>query len=234
MELEKIFLVLPIVTAFLLAYGIFCGTPALAAPTGASVTVGEQETAPESTAGTVTTEGGNVTAVNVSAYQVTGKWAGFWGTVSGDIRLADSTGNVFYKWTISDPTGGVVYACTGTVSDWSSSNIQPLYASDGYLPAFMLEGTDSFNNTFTQQGTFDSPSLSISQVNYTYTYQGGNPGSDFATYALRTSDGSVLIWAGKIKAGASTFNGNTGDYQILAGVTSESTPTTFYFYLELP
>ena len=56
-----------------------------AAPTGASVTVGTQERAPSPSPETVTTEGGNVTPVNLSAYQVTTKWAGFWGNVSGDI-----------------------------------------------------------------------------------------------------------------------------------------------------
>ncbi len=231
MELEKIFLALPIVATFLLAYGILYEPITLAAPTNASVQVGTQERAPSQTAGSLQTEGGNVTEVNVSAYQVTTKWAGFYGTVSGDIRLADAANHIFYQWTVNDPTGGVVYATTGVITDWSSSNIAPLYASDGYLPSFLITGTDSFNNTFTQREDFSSPSLTISAVNYTVT----NPtSSSFKTYALRTSDGSILIWAGKINAGQTTFNGKSGDYQILAGVTDQSAPTTFYFYLELP
>jgi len=207
---------------------------ALAAPTGASVSAGAQETAPAQNPGTVSTQGGNVTAVNISAYQVTGKWAGFWGNVSGDIRLADASGNIFYRWTISNPTGGVVYACNGTVSSWTSTNIAPLYASDTLLPSFLISGTDSFNYTFTSQETFTSPSLSIANANYTYTYSNSNPGTTFKTYALKAAAEKVLIWAGKIAAGGTTFKGTVGDYQILAGVTSQTSPTTFYFYLELP
>jgi len=206
-----------------------------AAPTGASVEAGSQERGQEGSAGTVTTEGGNITRVNISAYIITGKWAGFWGNVSGDIRLADSSGNVFYKWTISDATGGVVYACTNTVSDWSSTNIVPLYATDTALPSSLKEGSDSFNFTFTQQETFTSPTLTINNVNYTTTYQNSNPGSDFKTYALKSNNNNALIWAGKIKEDTSSFKGSTvtADYQILAGITSTPT-TTFYFYLELP
>ena len=227
METEKIFLVLTIAATLLM----LSGAATLAAPTNASVQVGTQERAPSQPAGNLQTEGGNVTEVNVSAYQVTTKWAGFYGTVSGDIRLADAANHIFYQWTVNDPTGGVVYATTGVITNWDSSNIAPLYASDGYLPTFLISGTDSFNNTFTQREEFSSPSLTISNVNYTVT----NPtASSFKTYALRTSDGSVLIWAGKINAGQTTFNGKSGDYQILAGVMDQSNPTTYYFYLELP
>jgi len=217
--------------ALMLALSIVKG-----APTGASVQEGEQETGQEGSPGSVETEGGNITRVNLTAYQITGKWAGFWGNVSGDIRLADSSGNIFYKWTISDATGGVVYACNGTVSDWSSSNIQPLYSTDSLLPDFLKEGTDSFNLTFTSQETFTSPSLTINNVNYTTTYQNNAPGSDFKTYALKTASGNVLIWAGKVKEDQTSFKGDTvtADYQVLAGVTSTSGTTTFYFYLELP
>jgi hypothetical protein len=206
------------------------------APTGASVQAGQQERGSEGSAGNVPTEGGNITRVNLTAYQITGKWAGFWGNVSGDIRLADSSGNIFYKWTISDATGGVVYACNGTVSDWSSTNIQPIYSTDPLLPSFLKEGTDSFNLTFTSQETFTSPSLSIPNTNYTTTYQNNAPGSDFKTYALKTASGDVLIWAGKVKENMGSFKGSTvtADYQILAGVTSTTGTTTFYFYLELP
>jgi len=233
MENKKFFFAI-IATTFLVILLNFT-VPSFAAPTAASVTVGSQETAPTQAAGTVITEGGNITPVNISAYQVTGKWAGFWGNVSGDIRLADSSNNIFYKWTINDPTGGVVYACNGTVSDWSAANLAPLYASDGYLPSFLIQGTDAFNSTFTQQETFISPSLTINAVNYTYTYQGGSLGTDFKTYALRTTAGDVLIWAGKVKASSTSFKNTVADYQILAGVNAQPpATTTFYFYLELP
>ena len=207
---------------------------AIAAPTAANVQAGTPEAySPSTTPGQVSIYGGNVTQVNVSSVQVTDKWVGFWGEVSGSIVLADSAGNYFYEWTISDPTGGVVYACNNTVNDWST--LSALYASSGYLPSFLLEGTDSFNNTFTAQETFTSPSISIASVNYTTTWQGGSKGTTFKTYALYADNGATLVWAGNVVADQTSFKGTpTADYQILAGVNARGAQQTFYFYLELP
>lgn len=205
----------------------------MAAPVGASVSAGTQERyepSPES----LTTQGGNVTEVNVTGYSITSKWAGFWGNVSGGIKIADSSNNVFYEWTVSDPTGGVVYVCSDAVSDWSSSNIQPVYADDSLLPQFLREGSDAFNFTFINQETFTSPSLSIANTNYTTTWQAGSQGTDFKTYALKSVSDSVLIWAGKIKVGETFKGGAYAHYQVLAGVMSTDSTTTFKFYLELP
>lgn len=209
----------------------------IAAPTGASVTpIGNQERGQEqSSPGQVTTQGGNITTVNLSAYQITGKWAGFYGNISGDIRLADSSGNIFYRWTVSDPTGSVVYVCSGTVNDWTTTNIQPLYSTDSLLPSFLKSGVDSFNVTFTLQEQFTSASLTINNVNYTYTYSNNNPGTTFKTYALKANNENVLIWAGKAVQGGTSFKGTVVDYQVLAGVPQQYPNTvTFYFYLELP
>lgn len=209
---------------------------ALAAPSAADITAGTAESytyTPTTT--TTSVNGGEVQEVNVSGSVVTSKWVGFYGQVSGSILLGDSSGNVFYQWTVSDPTGAVVYAANGSVSTWDTTNIQPLYASDaGWLPSFMLSGADSFNTTFVNQETFTSNSLTINSVNYTTTWQGGSQGTDFKTYALKAVNDNAIIWAGKAVADKTAFNGNTADYQILAGVNSLSGTTTYYFYLELP
>ncbi len=205
----------------------------VAAPTEANVTAGTPEAynwAPTVTSTTII--GGNVSQVNVTSVQVTDKWVGFYGEVSGSIVLGDSTGNTFYQWTISDPTGGVVYATNNTVSDWST--LSPLYADSGYLPDFLISGTDSFNNTFVDQEDFVSPTITVNSVNYTTTWQGGSKGIDFKTYAMYADSGATLVWAGKVKADSTSFNSNTADYQILAGVNQIGAEQTFYFYLELP
>ncbi len=213
---------------------------AFSVPANATVSAGTSERYPEATTpGTVTAQAGNVTQVNVSSVQVTGKWVGFWGEVSGQIVLGDSSGNIFYQWTISDPTGAVVYVCNDTVSDWST--LQPLYANSSVLPDFLITGTDSFNNTFKYQETFTSPSMTINNVNYTLTWQNGAEGSDFKTYALYANESAttgkiILVWAGLVNANKPSFKGGTitADYQVLAGVNTEGGQQTFYFYLELP
>lgn len=223
-----------------LTLGILLIAPlALSAPTGASVTqVGAQERY-QPTEETVVTEGGNITSLNVTGEVVTSKWAGFWGNVSGAKVLADSSGNYFYKWTISDLTGALVYATTGAVSDWSCTNIVPLYANDTLFGTytFLIEGSDSFNYTFTSQESVSIPLTCPAQnFNYTTTWQAGAQGTAFKTYAAKASTEGVFVWVAGVNPAQTSFKGGTvtADYQLLAGVTSETGTTTFYFYLELP
>ncbi len=227
---EKLFGLLAFVLGALLVASI-----AAAAPAGASVVNGTASSLPESTASSLNISGGQVQEVNVSGYTITNKWAGFFGQVSGDIRLGDSAGNIFYQWTVNDPTGAVVYAVTnGTVSDWSDTNIAPLYGSDTILPSFLTSGADSFNNTFTSQETFTSNSLTINNVNYTTTWESGTQGSNFKTYALKASTEGLMVWAAKAVSDTTGFNGNAVDYQVLVGLTSQTQQVPVYFYLELP
>ncbi|MEM5861330.1 MAG: hypothetical protein QXJ20_02960, partial [Candidatus Aenigmatarchaeota archaeon] len=104
-------------------------------------------------------------------------------------------------------TDSVIYVCNGTVSTWTTANIAPLYADDELLPSFLKTGVDSFSATFTSQETFTSASLTINNVNYTYTYSNSQPGSTFKTYALKATNENVMIWAGKaVRAGTSFKN----------------------------
>ncbi len=205
---------------------------AAAAPTTAEVEAGTAESYSWTpSTNTTTIQGGEVKQVNVSVTQVTDKWVGFWGEVSGSMVLADASGHYFYQWTIDNPTGSVVYACNDTVSNWNT--LAALYADSGYLPEHLLTGHDAFNFTFTQQEDFTRPNeQTIPAVNYTVT----NPtDSNFKTYALYADSGKVLVWAGLVNADQTSFKGGsiTADYQILAGVDQTGASETFYFYLEL-
>lgn len=209
---------------------------AAAAPTGATLQTGTASSMSTASATSASIQGGQVQEVNVSGYTVTGKWAGFFGQVSGDVRLGDSSGNIFYKWTVNNPTGSVVYAVTnGTVSDWTGTNIVPLYGNDAILPSFLTTGADSFNNTFTQQETFTSSSLNINNVNYTTTWESGSQGSNFKTYALKASSEGLMVWAAKAVSDTTGYDGTTSvDYQVLVGLTNETSSVPVYFYMELP
>lgn len=206
---------------------------AYGAPGGADVSDGAQERANETTSGQVTTEGGNVTQVNITGTSLTGRWAGFYGEVSGGLYLGDSTGDAFYRWTVSDFTGAVVYASNGTISDWSSGNIKALDAQ--YLPSYVTgSATDNYTNTFNFSGSFNSSSLDIASVAYTQTWQNGAQTATFQTYALSTNDNSTLIWAAIVDPDSTSFQGgtNTTDYQLLA--PADGGTETYNFYMELP
>lgn len=202
----------------------------LAAPSGATTTVGASETATGTSVTTVNADGGNVTYVDVDSTVITSRWAGFYGNVTGSLLLGDASANTFYQWTVADVTGAVVYAANGSVTDWTGGNIGPL--ANANAPTWVAgSSTDNFTNTFNTTGTFTSSSPSIGSVPVATTLNGSGVAGDLDTYALWSTADSVNIWAGAVVDDANGFNNETVDYQILLPA---QTGTTYSFYLELP
>ncbi|RME31953.1 hypothetical protein D6789_01080 [Candidatus Woesearchaeota archaeon] len=223
-----------VVVTFMFVIGILFASLAFAGPTGGSTTTGAQDRGVNSSVTTLTTEGGNVTEVNVTGTQITTKWAGFYGQVSGSLQITDASSNVFYSWSVANVSGSVVYATNGTVNDWSNANINAMNYSNAPTHIGNVSATDNFTNTFNFSGTFSSASITQATA-YTETYVSGSQTHDFKTYALVSSSDKVAIWAAVARDDDTSFQGglNTVDYQLLAG-TLDGTNTQFSFYLELP
>ncbi len=219
---------------FLMAIiSLFAINLAVAQPTGGNITQGLSERGIGSGSESVGIESGNVTNVNVTSIAITTRWAGFFGQVSGEIFLGDSSGNKFFEWTVSNVTGAVVFATNTTVSDWTNSNI--VAANNSVLPPYLkTSASDNYNNTFNATDTFSSLSITESNTSYTETFQNGTRGT-LRTYALHSTADDALIFAGIAQDNAESFktNGTTStktDYQLLLPAQSI---TTYNFYLEL-
>jgi len=178
--------------------------------------------------------GGNITAVNISGSSITDRWTGFYGNISGIVRLADAAGNKFYQWTINVITGAIVYASNGTVSNWST--LAPARFVD--MPSYLIQtAADNYSNTFFQNETFTTNLQSIPNTFYTLTLNSSVQNSTFKTYAFTADvnatadDNSTIIFAGKAVQQSNAFNNAAADFQIIAPARSA---TTYYFYLELP
>lgn len=202
-----------------------------AAPSGGDATAGTSETGTSTSTTTVNIDGGNVTYVDVNSDVVTSRWAGFFGNVSGSLFLSDASANNFYQWSISSMTGAVVYAASGTVSDWAAgSSIVPLNNSNA--PAY-VNGvyTDNFTQTYAANEAFTSSTYNIAATPYATTYNSSGVAGNLKTYALYSITDAETIWAGKVVDDADGFDGTTVDYQILLPA---QTGTTYSFYMELP
>lgn len=202
---------------------------AFAAPAAGNVTEqGSQSSYAGISSESVTTEGGNVTEVNVTGYASTARWAGFYGSIDGGIRLGDSGNNIFYEWTVSNFDGSVVYAANTTVSDWSDAAISA--AGVGDMPSYLTTGaSDNYTNTFDTTEGFASASITEGSTPYITTLETGT--GTFKTYSLKNTAGT-LIWAGLADQNELGFDGTTVDYQLL--VPADSSGVTYNFYLELP
>jgi hypothetical protein len=196
------------------------------APGGAATDVLGSDRGTGTASGTANLTGGNVTQVNISGTQITGRWGGFYGEIEGGLQLSDSGSNLFYEWTVSDYTGSVVFAATGTVSNWTAVAAGAVGDQPAYL---QVVAADNFTNTFASTEAFNSSSLNIPDVPFVETFDSTNS-SAWKTYAL-SADGENL-YAALAVDGGDGFDGSAIDYQLLA--PADSGLTSYSFYLELP
>ena len=196
------------------------------APSGAETVVGDTVRGEGTDSETADLVGGNITEVNVSGIQNTGRWGGFFGNIEGGLQLGDTGQGLFYEWTVSDYTGAFVYVANESITNWG---LVAAEASD--MPSFLLDAAaDNWTNTFDATLAFESASISeIPDVPIAQTLDGdGTPA--FTTFSL-ASDGTP-VWAGQAVNAGTGFDNSTVDYQILA--PAGATPVPYQFYLELP
>lgn len=91
----------------------------IAQPSGASVTEGTPERAPEDAAGSASAYAGNITSLAINGFTNTRAWQGYYGNVTGTIQLADGSDNVFYNWSSFNPEGEVLASTNQTIT-WTS------------------------------------------------------------------------------------------------------------------
>lgn len=211
---------------FLFSLGAFF---VLAAPQGAQITNLSSERGTGSTATTSYGVQGNLTGVNLTAQQITQRWAGFFGKISANVQLADSANNLFFLWSVTNVTNLVIYAANGSVSDFTQVTTGNQSTSPPYLST---DVSDNFNRTFSQSAAFVTPTVSVASAPYTTTWQAGSQGS-LRTYALAVPSSGVNIWAGVAIHNTSSFRpGQPTDFQILA--PADANGVTYTFYFELP
>ncbi|MFH1801965.1 MAG: hypothetical protein ABH864_00775 [archaeon] len=114
-NLAALFLVVALVAGFL-----FFASDALAVQPNGVSSISEQrsETAPADTASNDSAIAGNITEMVITAYSTTQSWQGYVGNISGAIRLADTSGDVLYNWSLANPSGEI-YASTNSTITWT-------------------------------------------------------------------------------------------------------------------
>ena len=206
--------------------GLLLAPIAIANPTGAETSVGAAVNGSGTDSETATIAGGEIREVNITGTSITGKWAGFWGTISGGIILSDDASNNFFEWTVTDVTDAYVFAALGGTTDFTG--MAALTSIPGFVDG---SASDDFVNTFNQSLSFQTESISIASVPATYTLQ-DTSSEQLPTFALQ--DGAnTPIFAARALQGADSFQGETVDYQMLVPADGVG-GATYNFYLELP
>ncbi|MEM3364589.1 MAG: hypothetical protein QXS93_03725 [Candidatus Micrarchaeia archaeon] len=178
-----------------------------------------------------TTQGGNVTNMDLSQNRSTTKWAGYWGNVSGIIFLSPATA-VFYKWVWAPANGGVVCAVAAPSGfDWSG--VQSVVASAIDTIWNFGTATDNAANTLTQA------TCNVNIGGTSVTSIGNRTGvGGFETCAVADNAApaakSDLAFCVNVSGAGNLFNGQTGNYELLVPTNKTIGATeTYYFWMEM-
>jgi len=219
-------------TIWALAFVVLCSGMAFAIG-NASVTENTQSGWSDVTgAGSIITEGGNVSNVTLDVNTSTEKWAGAYGEVDGNLVLAENLGtaNFMYTWVYDEASGGTVCVSTNNNPTWAS--VVGGVAATAIDTAWSFTGSDadSAANTVTTTASVTLNGASVT----------GNATSDTASWETVIVGG--LGGGGKADYGfcvaidstGSNYVGNAVDYELMMPTNAAaSTTETYYFYAEL-
>ena len=229
----------------ILLLGMFVMLNVVAEPTGPStITPGANSRYPVTTASNTSAIAGNVTELNFESNSVTNTWQGYYGNISGSIKLGDANNNTLYDWTTASPSGEIYATQSAVTPNWSNivcANSTQTDAEDIALGINPTVDQDSVNRTFNNVTSFTTFYVGNININSAQNCRAvnlhndtGMPSSDFQEVLL--NDGSAMVYTALIKQNAMGFDGNPHDFEMIVGENGhngDTTPTPYYFYVEL-
>ena len=189
--------------------------------------------------GQANAQAGNVTELSLNGTGITTSWQGYYGNITGKLILADASGNNFYDWNVSTPSGEV-YASRSNAVDWSTincSNSTEVSSEETYLGQSATD-PDSVSNTFalTSHPSFFVGAANLTGCYSTHAYDNtGGQATGFWQVLLHDSTNTVYSTILDSSVGAG-FNNQPWDFELLVGENGkdgDTTLTPYYFYVEL-
>ena len=190
--------------------------------------------------------GGYVTELNLTGTQQTDKWQGYYGNVSGTIKLSDSNGYTMESWDAASPVGEVYAIVSGSLpASWAAFATGTVTLTD-LDTAFGIDSSalDGAVETFTvQSSTFDLAGTAVTQSNRAVKTDGAVvDDATWETVALYDGDGTTqadYLFAGIINQNQPSFKSQEPgvtdlcDFQMIVPEDPDSGATTYYFYMEM-
>lgn len=237
---------LKLVAAFLvvcLLFGYLLVGQTYAQPAGASIVNNQTEEAALVPASSLSTAGGTFTTLVLNGSFQTQKWKAYLGNVSGIITLDDASNYTIYNWNLVSISGEVYVSRNGSV-DWSGVDCaanSTIAAEETFLN-INSSRPDSINMTFNYTihrsfyvGTeFIANSTCRSIATFVNdTRQTVTEDAVFQEVLLEDA-GSRLVYATVLENEVSGYDSEPYDFQlIVAEDETKTTPTPYYFYVEI-
>ena len=231
-----------LIMALIIATIIITTTITYSDPAGTQITFNRTEEGASSPAESSTANGGTFTTMVLNLTQQTPRWKAYVGNVSGSFTLSDSEAATIYDWAYAS-TGGEVYVSRDNSPQWGSIECAQsgLISNEETYLNISSTSVDSisntFNNTVHKEFWVGSTRIPNSTCPAIATYVNSQPQSngelaDFQEILL--DDTSSIIYASLISQDTIGFDGNLYDFQLIVPEDEySSTPTTYYFWVEL-
>lgn len=226
--------ILSVMVLFAMAFVVLSmGTIAVYVPTGVNITLGSTDNSVTPSNLTISSEGGNVSELNITQRSYSTNWAVFVGEIDQNVLFTGSA-NTIYDWgnaTVSE-NAYIFFANTSNIA-WAS--VAAGDANDAKVVNADLgigTATDNLTNTF-GAGTHTAVNLTgnVIAANSAVTFDTlSNGGTNWATVLLMS--GEDVIYGGEVLADNENYAGNTDDYQIM--VPTGASAQTYYVYAGLP
>ena len=202
---------------------------------------------------------GNITAISMTSSSQTKAWAGFYGNITGTIKLDDAENYTFYDWSASEPRGQI-YATLNSSIAWSTIlcyNFTLVPDAEGNSNVDTIEWfynistqeVDGVNETFndTNHPAFQVGSITMTGCPTTYVYQDDtsqrNNFINVLLYDNATNNATGWVYTTLIENRTPSsgndlpcYNGVNCDFQILVNENGHGVNvavTTYYFWVEL-
>lgn len=231
--MKKIYLSMVLIVGLFVSMASF----AMAVNGASDVTVGDSSSALATPASSADAIAGNVTELTISGKTSTQSWQGYFGNVSGTIELANGLGDVMYNWSAANPSGEVLASVAQNV-DWVNLGCFDLATDGAALESSYnidADAVDGVNETFTGTADIITAGKSLTGCSSAEIFDETGSSNGVFVETLLT-DGVNPVFASILENDELGFDNSTHDFEMLVledGHLGDTTPTTYYFFVEL-
>ncbi|MCF7866739.1 DUF2341 domain-containing protein [Candidatus Woesearchaeota archaeon] len=213
---------------------------AMNGPLGANVTTINSERYNITTTTTqILSQAANVTKLTINASAVTSSWQGYFGNITGKLKLENSNGETFYDWNLINPSGEI-YATRAFDVNFATINcadITDITNEENFLNQDP-SNSDSVTNTYHKN---NHPEFYVGQKQIlqnackSTNIKINNQTQEVNSHQILLSDAANnIIYTSTINTTAA-FNNNTFDFQLIVGEPGkyDQTTTPYYFFIEI-
>lgn len=212
-------------------------------PAGAVISGNTTETAPVAAPGMRNDSRSTITTMLLNSLQQDQHWKAYVGNVTGSLSLDDASNATIYDWDLTT-ISGQVYATRYNNITWTSVSCASAadIISESSFNNMTASKPDRINATFnwTVHKTFQvgTTTLTNSTCKSTVTYVNDsrrtpNESSTFQEILIKDTN-SYFIYMADISDNAQGFDNQNYDFQMIVAESDvKTTPTPYYFYVEL-